>query len=396
MYYVKDNADNSGAIQVASYTIDTTAPTVDNSLASGTYNTTKTVTLNAVDGFDTNPVIYYSTDNGATWSSAAKSVTLDLGEGNTTLMYYTKDSMGNTGAIQTATYFIDATAPTVNVSETGGDYNTTQTVTLDVTDNLDQNSTIYYTTDGSDPTVNSNKYTVPISISSTTTLKFMAVDAAGNASPVQTETYNIKSDMYLQVTPSKTNPQVGDNVTYTFKVGNNGPGIAQNVVLTYVIPEGLKFGGASVDQGTWQYDEVTRTLTWNLGNVTVGDPNLWLNLSALSAGTFNIQPEISVSGYNPELESNIGSLPVTAVPASTDDGSGDGSNSGSGSGSNSGSGSGSTGNNSSSGSSGGTTVHAVTTTTTKTVPMQDTGLPIGPLVSALLLVGSGLALSRKK
>ena len=392
-YYVKDNAGNSGAIQVASYTIDTTAPAVDNSLASGTYNTTKTVTLSAVDSVDANPVIYYSTDGGVTWSNAAKSVTLNLSEGNTTLMYYTKDNMGNVGAIQTAAYIIDTIVPLVNVSETGGNYNTTQTVTLNVSDNLDQNSTIYYTTDGSDPTVNSNKYTGPISISSTTTLKFMAVDAAGNVSQIQTETYNIKSDVYLQVIPSKINPQVGNNVTYTFKVGNNGPGIAQNVVFTYVIPEGLKFDGASVDQGTWQYDEATRTLTWNLGNVTVGDPNLWLNVSVLSAGTFNIQPELSVSGYDSGLESNIGSLPVTAVPASTDDNSG---STGNGSGSNSGSGSGSTGNNSSSGSTEGTTVHAVTTTVTKIVPMQDTGLPIGGLVSALLLVGSGLALGRKK
>lgn len=390
-YYSKDNAGNSGAIKVASYNIDTTAPAVDSSLAGGVYNTTKTVTLNATDGFDANPVIYYSIDNGVTWHNVTKNITLGLNSGKTTLMYYTEDNMGNKGAVQTATYVIDTSAPTVTASEIGGNYNATQTVTLNVTDDLDQNSTIYYTTDGSDPTVNSNKYTGPISISSTTTLKFMAVDDAGNISPVQTETYTIRSDVYVNITPSKTRPQVGDNVTYTFKVGNNGPGIAQDVVFTYVIPEGLEFKGASVDQGTWQYDEATRTLTWTLGNVTVGDPYLWLNLSVLSAGTFNIQPELSVSGYNPELESNIGSLPVTAVSAPERDGSDDNSSD-----SGSGSGSASAGNNSSSGSTEGATVHAVTTTTTSTVPMQDTGLPLGGIVSALLLVGSGLALSRKK
>ncbi len=370
-YYAKDNAGNRGAIQVASYTIDTTASMVTNNLASGTYNTAKTVTLSATDNYDTNPVIYYSTDNGNTWNSATKSVTLNLGEGSTTLMYYTKDSMGNTGVVQTASYIIDTTSPIVNVNETGGNYNTAQTVTLSATDNLDQNPTIYYTTDGSDPTTSSNKYTGPVGIGSTTTLKFIAVDAAGNISPVQTETYTIKSDVYVQITPSKINPQVGDNVTYAFKLGNRGSGIAKDVVFTYVIHDGVEFAGASVDQGTWNYDNSTRTLTWNLGDVAVGDPNLWLDLRVLNAGTFNIQPSVSVSGYNPGLGDNIGSLSVNAISAPT--GNGSGSDSGSGE---------------------GVTVNAATTTST--IPMQETGLPLTGLISALLFVGSGLALSRKR
>ena len=58
----------------------------------------------------------------------------------------------------------------------------------------------------------------------------------------------------MLITSSKNNPQVGDKVTYTFKLGNNGPGIAKDVVFTYVIPEGLKFAGANVDQGNWTYN----------------------------------------------------------------------------------------------------------------------------------------------
>lgn len=333
----------------------------------------------------------HSTNNPTSWS-------WNFGDGATSteqnpVHTYTKPGVytvsftaTNAGGSNTETQIItvnDVTAPVVNINQVGGVFNTTQTVKLNATDDSDD-ATIYYTKDGSDPQTSSTRsvYSGPITIDSTTTLKYAAVDPAGNWSPVYSETYTIKSDVYLQVIPSKTSPQVGDKVTYKFKVGNNGPGIAQNVVFTYVIPEGLQFNGASVDQGTWQYDNATRTLTWTLGNVTVGDPNLWLNVSVLSAGTFNIQPTVSVSGYNPELENNIGSLPVNAVSAPINNGSGSGSTSGS------------SGNNLSSGES--PTVHAVTTTTTKTVPMQDTGLPLGGLVSALLLVGSGLALSRKK
>jgi uncharacterized repeat protein (TIGR01451 family) len=282
---------------------------------------------------------------------------------------------GNNTVTQTAYITAnDVTEPTVTVSPAGGIFNATQTVTLNATDDSD-NPTIYYTTDGSDPKTSSTRsvYTAPIAINDTTILNYAAVDPTGNWSPVYNETYAIKSDVYVQITPSKINPQVGDKVTYTFKLGNEGPGIAKDVVFTYVIPEGVEFAGASVDQGTWQYDNATRTLTWNLGDVIVGDPNLWLDLQVLSAGNFNMQPSVSVSGYNPGLEDNIGYLLVNAVSAPINDGQGSGSGSGSGE---------------------GVTVNAAITTST--IPMQDTGLPLTGLISALLLVGSGLALSRKK
>ena len=279
---------------------------------------------------------------------------------------------------------VDVTAPTVTADPTGGNYTTAQNVTLNSDDST---ATIYYTTDGSDPTTSSTRstYTGSITIKNTTTLKYAAVDPANNWSPIYTQTYNIKSDVYVNITASKNDPQVGDTVTYTFKLGNNGPGVAENVVYTYVIPEGLEFAGASVDQGTWTYDSTTRTLTWNLGDVEVGDPYLWLDLNILAAGTYNLQPSISVSGYNPELSSNIGSLLVNAVLAvqNTDnDSNADG-----------------TGNDSST--DGTSIVNAASTTnvvnaSNNNIPMQNTGIPLTGLISALLLIGSGLALGKRK
>ncbi|BDZ66599.1 putative Ig domain-containing protein [Methanobacterium ferruginis] len=278
---------------------------------------------------------------------------------------------------------VDVTAPTVTAAPTGGNYTTVQNVILNSDDST---ATIYYTTDGSDPTTSSTRitYTESIPINNTTTLKYAAVDSANNWSPVYTQTYNIKSDVYVNITASKTNPQVGNTVTYTFKLGNNGPDVAENVVYTYVIPEGLEFAGANVDQGTWQYNETTRTLTWNLGDVEVGDPYLWLDLNVLTAGTYNIQPNIDISGYNPK-SSNIGFLLVNAVSAvqNTDnDSNADG-----------------TGNDSST--DGTSIVNAASTTnvvnaSNNNIPMQSTGIPLTGLISALLLVGSGLALGKRK
>jgi len=81
----------------------------------------------------------------------------------------------------------DDTAPTVWASLLGGTHVGSQTVTL----NTDETAYIFYTTDATDPTTESAPYTDPIDISQTTTVKFMAVDMAGNQSNIETETYTI-------------------------------------------------------------------------------------------------------------------------------------------------------------------------------------------------------------
>ena len=190
------------------------------------------------------------------------------------------------------------------------------------------------------------------------TVTLTASNLAGNNTVTKTSYITVpKSDVYVNIIPSNSNPQIGDTVTYKFKLGNNGPGIAKNVTFTYTIPEGLEYEGAIVDQGTVTYNATTRTLTWNLGDVAVGDPNLWLQLKVLTAGNYNIQPTVTVAGTT--LESNINSLNVNAASPTTTK-----------------------------------TVNAASTT--KTVPMKTTGMPIAGLISALLMIGSGLAISRKK
>ena len=339
---------------------DFTAPTVQASPNTGTYNTVQSVTLTA----DEPTTIYYTT-NGTEPTSSSTQYTGPINiNTTTTLKFMAIDTAGNQGTTQTETYTIDTTAPTAQANSVGGNYDNAQTITL----TTNEPATIYYTTDSTTPTSSSTQYTTPININTTTTLKFMAIDAAGNQGTVQAETYNIKSDVYVQITPSITNPQVGDQVTYTFKLGNNGPGNAHNIVFTYIIPEGVEYTGANVDQGTVNYDPTTRTLTWTVGNVAAGvDPYLWLNLNMLNAGTYNIQPTVTVAGYNPGLINNIESLLINAAIAPTN-----------------------TENTN--------TVNAATTTSASagTIPMQTTGAPLAGLILGILCIGSGITLSREK
>ena len=73
---------------------------------------------------------------------------------------------------------MDTTAPTTTASPAGGTYTSTQNVTL----SPDETATVYYTIDGTTPTIASAQYSTAISVSTDTTLKFFAVDTAGNRS----------------------------------------------------------------------------------------------------------------------------------------------------------------------------------------------------------------------
>lgn len=83
-------------------------------------------------------------------------------------------------------------APITTASPIGGLFNTPQDITLTCDDGLGSGcDKIYYTTDGSDPTVGSDVYFGTITIPITTTLKFFSQDRNGNSETFQTETYII-------------------------------------------------------------------------------------------------------------------------------------------------------------------------------------------------------------
>lgn len=78
-------------------------------------------------------------------------------------------------------------APVVSASVKGGEYKEAQKVAL----TSDVAADIYYTTDGSLPTTASKKYTSPIEINETTTLKYMAISKDNKASKVSGGIYVI-------------------------------------------------------------------------------------------------------------------------------------------------------------------------------------------------------------
>src|SRR5207253_3036117 len=63
-------------------------------------------------------------------------------------------------------------------------------------------------------------------------------------------------------------PNVGDAITYTVTLSNNGPNAATNVTLSDALPAGLSFVSATPSQGTY----TSSTGTWAVGTVTTVTP----------------------------------------------------------------------------------------------------------------------------
>lgn len=91
----------------------------------------------------------------------------------------------------------DLLPPVTTASPVGGNYTSVQSVSLIV----NEPAVIYYTNDGTDPSILSFKYATVIPISATTTLKYFGVDTAGNMELPKTNIYNIIIDVPVIIDP---------------------------------------------------------------------------------------------------------------------------------------------------------------------------------------------------
>ncbi len=162
------------------------APTF--SVASGTYNTPQTVTIS-----DSTPeaTVYYQINTGyPTTSSPVYSGPITV---SSTEVIWAMATAPNyfESSYTSVTYEINPLAPQTAIptfSVTSGTYTTSQTVTISDTT---AGASIYYTTDGSTPSVSSTWYTGPIIVSSSETLQAIAVASGSTKSAVASASYVI-------------------------------------------------------------------------------------------------------------------------------------------------------------------------------------------------------------
>jgi Bacterial Ig-like domain/Chitobiase/beta-hexosaminidase C-terminal domain len=111
-----------------------------------------------------------------------------LADGVYTVQAKAVDAAGNQSpASGTLTLTVDTATRGVLANPEGGLYGAPVSVSL----SGEPGAKIYYTLNGTNPTIASPRYTAPLNITSTKTLKFMSIDQAGNQSITSTEIYTL-------------------------------------------------------------------------------------------------------------------------------------------------------------------------------------------------------------
>ena len=298
--------------------------------ADGTYTYTPNANYHGTDSFN----VIANDDNGGT-DAATVSITVN----SVNDAPVTSNDSATTKEDKSAN--IDVIA---NDSDVDGDPLTVNDVSDPAhgTASINANGTVNYTPDADYYGDDSFTYTI--------------IDGNGGETTgtVNITVNRIVASIYVLTTFSKNNPTVGETITLTFKLGNNGPDAADDVIFTYVIPEGMEFVSLETEPGypAAVYDPATRTITWKLGTVPILDPWLNVNVKVLKAGIFNINPTVTTSTYDPTISSSVQLATVNAVQAAS--------------------------------------------AASNTVPMQNTGMPLVALVLGLMAVFAGLLTFKQK
>lgn len=162
------------------------------------------LTIDAITAAKINSIKLYSSSNNSSWTEidefdkATGTQTVSIASSAANLYYKIEFdcASGSSNGLVTVSkveYYYNAsgtpTVATPTFSPAAGTYNEAQNVTISCTTT---GATIYYTTNGDTPTTSSLVYSTPIAISTTTTVKAMAVKTGMDNSSVATATYTIQ------------------------------------------------------------------------------------------------------------------------------------------------------------------------------------------------------------
>jgi fibronectin type 3 domain-containing protein len=323
VYYWKVIAtDNNGSVTTGPvwYFVtewpDSLPPTgaiVINNGATSTNSSSVTLILACTDsgsGCSEMQIGYSSNDGGSasSWQPFASSYPLSLSgsDGTYTVNVQFKDAAGNVSSIYSASIVLNTSAadtapPTTTASPAGGRYTATQSVTLTCSDGTGSGcNKIYYTTDGTTPTTSSTVYTGPISISTDTTLKFFAVDNAGNAGTIKTEAYVITAINAVDTTP----PADPSNLDAT----SNSDG---SITLSWTAPSDADLKGYNVYRDGMKINSQTVTvISYKDSSVTIGSAYTYRVTSLDLAG--NESSGTTVNGISTVQANTPPSAPVNS------------------------------------------------------------------------------------
>ncbi|MDT4939130.1 MAG: hypothetical protein QOG80_2801 [Pseudonocardiales bacterium] len=202
-----DAAGNVEATQTQTIQIDTTAPVTTISCngavcSGGWYSAAVSVSLAAADGGGVGVSSTHYTTDGSDPSLLSTVFTSPFAVGaTTTVKFRSWDNAGNVEATNSYAVQIDVTAPTSTIMCNGAacqstPYFASASISLAATDNTAGSgiASIRYTTNGTDPTLASQAYSAPFTLTTTRTVKFRAWDSAGNSEATHSQLVQITPD----------------------------------------------------------------------------------------------------------------------------------------------------------------------------------------------------------
>ena len=164
-------------------------------------------------------------------------------------------------------------------------------------------------------------------------------------------TVNKASNLYMKITSSTNNSKLGEKFTVTYELGNKGPDTATNVSINIPLPEGFSISNIYGDGG-WKYNKANNSVTWLVGNVPVGDPYLYITGTTTITGVYVFDASESSAKLTINVQDPSNNTTTNNSTRSID--------------------------------------------SNKTIPMQNTGLPIAGLIFGVLSLMGGIITTQKK
>ncbi len=219
-----------------SYTFQTGPPTF--SPSAGSYTTSQSVTLTDVTS---GALIYYTTD-GSTPTTASTPYGGAIPVPTNTTIKAIASGPAGLSTVTTGSYtFPPAPLPTSTPSSYQTFYAPVSVTLQDTAPNV----TIYYTTDGSTPTIASTAYTGPILVSTTKTINFIAANNGYGPSLVASATYSVLQppDLIESSVTGPTTGTAGGSISVSDTTKNQGSGAAiASYTMFYLSTDGKTKG----------------------------------------------------------------------------------------------------------------------------------------------------------
>lgn len=141
------------------------------------------------------------------------------------------------------------------------------------------------------------------------------VDSSNNAASATTEVQEASVDVQLTKSASAESANIGEQITYTVTVTNNGQGTAKDVQVTDKIPEGTTLVSPDTVKGS--YDQASGI--WSVGELaSYESATLTLVVTAGAPGTVTNMAEATTSSADVDTNNNVASATTTIQEAGVD------------------------------------------------------------------------------